>query len=65
MRLSDKAQIIICYMALVAAMLFLVIGVDYLPCLACWIPLIVAVKFTFNCIPFAKHLGIIDEGNKR
>lgn len=64
MRLSEKAQIWICKIVLALSILFLVIGVDYLPCLVCWIPFIVAIKFTFNCIPFAKHLGIIDEGTE-
>lgn len=59
--MTDKMQIRICWVAIIASILFLVIGVDYLPILACWMPLLVTCKLTFACDAFRKHLEIDEE----
>ena len=56
--MNETMQIRICWIAIVASILFLTIGVDYFPILACWIPLLVTIKFVFACPAFRKHLEI-------
>lgn len=59
--MTDKMQIRICWVAIIISMLFLVIGVDYLPVLACWIPLLITIKMTFTCNAFRKYLELDEE----
>lgn len=56
--MTDKMRIRICWVAIVASILFLVIGVDYFPVLACWIPLLITIKLTFSCRAFRKYLEL-------
>jgi hypothetical protein len=50
--MNDKKKATICWCAIIGAVLFLVIGVDYMPHLFCWIPLIVVIYFVSKCKPF-------------
>ena len=38
-------------------MLFLVIGVDYLPHAVCWLPLLITAFFSLRCKAFCKHIN--------
>ena len=51
-----RKKITLCYIALFASMLFLVIGVDYLPHLVCWMPMILTAFFVANCKAFFVHV---------
>lgn len=53
---SDATKARVCWVALIASMLFLVIGVDYMPHSICWLPLIVTFYFSFNCEAFLNSL---------
>lgn len=59
--MTDKMQIRLCWIAIIISVLFLVIGVDYFPMLACWIPLLITVKLTFTCHAFRKYLELDEE----
>lgn len=52
--LTDKAKAILWWIALAASILFLVIGVDYFPCLICWIPMCVVFYFAMQSKAFKK-----------
>ena len=38
-------------------MLFLVIGVDYMPHIMAWLPMIIAFYFAFRCKAFFVHIN--------
>lgn len=50
-------KITLCYIALITSMLFLVIGVDYLPHAVCWLPLLITAFFSLRCKAFCKHIN--------
>ena len=55
--MTTKFKITTCYIALIASIIFLTIGVDYFPILACWIPFIVVAYFTLRYEPFRDNLA--------
>lgn len=55
--MTTKVKITACYIAISASIIFLTIGVDYFPILACWIPLIVVVYFALRYEPFRDNLA--------
>lgn len=55
--MTTKVKITTCYIALIASIIFLTIGVDYFPILACWIPFIVVAYFTLRYEPFRDNLA--------
>lgn len=57
MKTSTKVKI--CYTAVVLSVIFLVVGVDYLPVLACWLPLIITGGFALQCKAFVESLSRI------
>lgn len=59
--MTEKMQIKVCWAAIIASILFLVIGVDYFPILACWLPLLITCKFTFMCRAFRRYLELDEE----
>lgn len=60
--LTDRAKVILCWSALILSALFLIIGVDYLPCLICWIPLCIVGYAVYQCEPFRVKINkIVDE----
>lgn len=42
--------------ALIASALFLIVGVDYLPHLICWLPLIISATFACSSSAFVAHV---------
>lgn len=52
--LTDKAKAILWWIALAASMLFLVVGVDYFPCLICWMPMCIVFYFAMQSKAFKK-----------
>lgn len=52
--LTDKVKATLWWIALVASFLFLVIGVDYLPHLICWIPMGIVFYFAMQSKAFKK-----------
>jgi hypothetical protein len=55
--MKTKVKIAFCYMIIAISILILVVGVDTLPHMACWTPLILSLYFTFRYKPFAKHIN--------
>lgn len=55
--MTTKTKISLCYIAILASMLFLTIGVDYFPILVCWIPLVITAYFTLRYEPFRDNLA--------
>ena len=55
--MSNQNKIRVCYTALALAMLFLVIGVDYMPHIMAWLPMIIAFYFAFRCKTFFVHIN--------
>lgn len=55
--MTTKTKITICYIAVAISILFLAIGVDYFPILACWIPLLITSYFTLRYEPFRDNLA--------
>ena len=52
--LTDKAKAILWWIALAASILFLIIGVDYFPHLACWMPICVVFYLAMHSKAFRK-----------
>lgn len=61
---SDAAKARVCWIALIASILFLVIGVDYMPHSICWLPLIVTFYFSSNCEAFLNSLNNFSSFNE-
>lgn len=61
MKASELFELAICCIAIFASIIFLAIGVEYFPILACWIPLIISVAFTFNDPVFRKYFQLDEE----
>ena len=55
--MNNKMKITMCYIILAVSILFLAIGVDYLPHLVCWMPLLISFYFTLNCRAFFVHIN--------
>lgn len=55
--LTDRAKAIVWWIALAASMLFLVIGVDYFPCLICWMPMCIVFYFAMQSKAFKKSFN--------
>ena len=52
-----KTQVKVITAALIASALFLVVGVDYLPHLICWLPLIISATFACSSSAFVAHIN--------
>ncbi|MBR3912572.1 MAG: hypothetical protein IKJ48_07925 [Alistipes sp.] len=60
--MTTRLKTAICYTAVILSFLFLIIGVDYLPVLLCWIPLIVTLFFVAKCDSFVESVNrLIDK----
>lgn len=57
--MNNRTKLAICYTAVVLSILFLVVAVDYLPVLACWLPLIITGGFALQCNAFVESLSRI------
>lgn len=57
--MKTNIKVAICYIAVILSILFLVIGVDYLPVLACWLPLIITGGLALQCKAFVESLSRI------
>lgn len=57
--MKKSTKVAICYAAIILSMLFLVVGVDYLPILLCWVPFIIAGYCTLKCRAFVDSLNNI------
>lgn len=57
--MKTNIKVAICYAAIILSILFLVIGVDYLPILLCWVPLIITGGFALKCRAFVDSLNNI------
>lgn len=57
--MNNRTKLAICYTAVVLSVIFLVVGVDYLPVLACWLPLIITGGFALQCKAFVESLSRI------
>ena len=55
--MSNRNKIRTCYTALSLAILFLVIGVDYMPHMVAWLPMIITFYFAFRCKAFFVHIN--------
>ncbi|MBR5821328.1 MAG: hypothetical protein IKY51_00585 [Alistipes sp.] len=55
--MKDSTKITICHLANIASILFLIVGVDYLPHGACWMPILISAFFTLRCRVFYKHIN--------
>ena len=53
--MTEKHKIALCYTALVIATIFLVVAVDYIPHIVCWMPLIVTAYAVAQCKAFKTH----------
>lgn len=51
-----KKEVKVITAALIASALFLVVGVDYLPHLICWLPLIISATFAYSSSAFVAHV---------
>lgn len=47
--MKNETKVKVITATLIASALFLVIGVDYLPHLVAWLPLLVSATFAFSC----------------
>jgi hypothetical protein len=59
--LTDKAKAILWWIVLAASMLFLVIGVDYIPHLVCWMPMCIAFCFAMQSKAFKKSFNKLSD----
>lgn len=50
--MKPNIKIAICYAALIISAIFLIIGVDYLPYIVCWLPIIVVGYVAVQCKEF-------------
>lgn len=47
--MKNETKVKVITATLIASALFLVIGVDYLPHMVAWLPLLVSATFAFSC----------------
>lgn len=47
--MKNETKVKVITATLIASALFLVVGVDYLPHLVAWLPLLVSATFAFSC----------------
>lgn len=59
-KLTDKAKVILWWIALAASMLLLVIGVGYFPYLVCWMPMCIVFYFAMQSKAFKKSFDKFD-----
>ena len=59
-KLTDKAKVILWWIALAASMLLWVIGVDYFPYLVCWMPMCIVFYFAMQSKAFKKSFDKFD-----
>ena len=52
-----KKEVKVITAALITSALFLVVGVDYLPHLICWLPLIISATFACSSSAFVAHVS--------
>lgn len=55
--MKNSTKIKLLTIALIACVLFLVVGVDYLPHLVCWMPLIITAYLALKCRAFVAHIN--------
>jgi hypothetical protein len=55
--MATNIKIAICYAALIISALFLIICVDYLPYLVCWLPLIIVGYAVAQCKEFKENFN--------
>ena len=55
--MKKETQVKVITAALIASALFLVVGVDYLPHLVCWLPLIISATFACSSSAFVAHIS--------
>ena len=55
--MNNKTKITMCYIILAVSILFLAIGVDYLPHAVCWTPLLISAFISFKCRAFNAHIN--------
>lgn len=54
--MKNSTKIKLLTIALIACVLFLVVGVDYLPHLVCWMPLIITACFALSSRAFVTYI---------
>lgn len=55
MKSTTKIKVITA--ALIASALFLIIGVDYLPHLVCWLPMLITATFALSSRAWVAHIN--------
>lgn len=55
--MTDKMKIALCYTALAIATIFLVVAVDYLPYIVCWLPVIIVGYCASQCKAFMRSFA--------
>lgn len=54
--MKRSTQVAICYTALIISVLFLIIAVDYLPLIVCWLPTTITAFLSLHCKAFTDHI---------
>lgn len=55
--MTMKLKVTICWIALILSTLFLIIGVDSLPYIVCWLPLIIVGYAVAQCKEFKESFN--------
>lgn len=55
--MTMKLKVTICWVALILSTLFLIIGVDSLPYIVCWLPLIIVGYAVAQCKEFKENFN--------
>lgn len=55
--MKPNIKIALCYAAVIFSAIFLIIGVDYLPYIVCWLPIIVVGYVVAQCKEFKENFN--------
>lgn len=55
--MKKETQVKVITAALIASALFLIIGVDYMPHLVAWLPMLVTATFAFSSRAWVAHIN--------